>query len=91
MNCEMDIKEVEKKVNKYFYDFWYNRVHSFQNTCIKCENDRIERLCKFNAKLQAKLDKYDYDYTSSSEEEYEYDYNEFNNYNYNSEYSDENE
>ena len=86
---DKEYEEITRRCNQKFTEFWYNRIYSFRNLCIKMEEDRFRNLVEINKRIEKQCD-YDYLYDDdySTEEDYlsEVDYN----YDYNEEESDSN-
>ena len=67
-----EFKQIGKNYSKYFTNFWYNRIYSFRNVCIKCEEDKFKRLEEINERIEQNggFDQIEY---YSSDEEYDYE------------------
>ena len=83
---DKEYQELAKKFNETIATFWKNRIYSFRNVCMKCEEDKFKRFEKINQRIMNKRNNFDYDeienYSTDEEdkteieENYQYDFQE---------------
>ena len=75
---DKEYEESAKRFNKFFRDFWYNRIYSFRNVCMRIEENRFRNLVEINKRIEENQNKYGdsyFDDYSTEEEVSEVDYN----------------